>query len=117
MITEFHGINISSQAPEQLVRFYSEKLGVPILGKDQDSYDGAELGFMEGSPVITVWDENKWGKSSEGAVNLVFHCDDLDQTYQELKAKGVHTGPPTTATWGGKELLFVDPDGNKVLLL
>ena len=117
MITKFHGINISSQNPEQLVKFYNEKLGVPILQKDEDSYDGAELGFIEGSPVITIWDENRWGKSSESAVNFVFSCDDLDKTYQELKAKGLTIEPPITAVWGGKELSFMDPDGNKVLLL
>ena len=117
MITKFHGVNISSQNPEQLVKFYNEKLGVPILQKDEDSYDGAELGFIEGSPVITIWDENRWGKSSEGAVNFVFSCDDLDQTYEELKVKGVNIEPPITAVWGGKELLLIDPDGNKVLLL
>ena len=87
------------------------------LSKDEDSYDGTELGFIEGSPVITVWDENKRGTSSEGAVSLVFSCDDLDKTYEELKIKGVITKPPITAIWGGKELLFIDPGGNKVLLL
>jgi len=117
MITKFYGINISSQNPEQLVKFYYEKLGVPILQKDENSYDGAELGFIKGSPVITIWDENRWGKSSEGAVNFVFRCDDLDKTYQELKLKGVNVNPPITAIWGGKELQFLDPDGNKVLLL
>ena len=117
MITKFYGVNISSRNPEQLVKFYNEKLEVPILQKDKDSYDGTELGFIEGSPVIIIWDENRWGKSSEGAVNLVFRCDDLDKTFEALKAKGVNLEPPITAVWGGKELPFSDPDGNKVLLL
>lgn len=117
MITKFYGVNISSQNPEQLVKFYNEKLGVPILQKDADSYDGAELGFIAGAPVIVIWDENKWGKSSESAVNFVFRCDDLDKTYEQLKTKGLDIQPPITAVWGGKELPFTDPDGNKVLLL
>jgi catechol 2,3-dioxygenase-like lactoylglutathione lyase family enzyme len=117
MITKFQCVNISSQNPEQLVKFYNEKLGVPILHKDENSYDGADLGFIEGSPVITIWDENRWGKASEGAVNFVFGCDDLYQTYEQLKGKGVKLEPPITAVWGGKELPFLDPDGNKVLLL
>jgi catechol 2,3-dioxygenase-like lactoylglutathione lyase family enzyme len=117
MITKFYGINISSPNPEQLARFYNEKLGVPILQKDQNGYDGAELGFMEGAPVIVIWDEKRWGKSSEGPVNFVFRCDDLDKTYEELRARGLAIGPPSTTDWGGKELIFQDPDGNKVLLL
>lgn len=117
MITKFLGVNISSQDPERLARFYNEKLRVPILKKDEDSYDGVELGFFEGSPVIIIWDERKWGKSSEGIVNFVFRCDDLEKTYEELKAKGINIAPPITAVWGGKELPLTDPDENKVLLL
>ncbi|MNI73722.1 hypothetical protein D3C73_1297490 [compost metagenome] len=55
-----------------------------------ENYDGVSLGFLKDAPVIVIWDENKWGKSSEGKVNFVFACDDLDQTYVELQAKGVH---------------------------
>jgi predicted enzyme related to lactoylglutathione lyase len=67
--------------------------------------------------VIIIWDENRWGKASEGAVNFVFSCDDLDATYAEIKGKGVDLAPPINAIWGGKEILFNDPDGNKVLIL
>jgi hypothetical protein len=42
MITKFYGVNISSQNPERLVKFYNEKLGVPILRKDENGYDGVE---------------------------------------------------------------------------
>jgi catechol 2,3-dioxygenase-like lactoylglutathione lyase family enzyme len=117
MIKRFQCINISSKNPEQLIRFYNEKLGIPILTPTEEDYDGVSLGFIKGAPEITVWDENRWGKSSEGAVNFVFSCDNLDKTYVELKEKGVVLEPPTTAVWGGKELPFLDLDGNKILLL
>lgn len=117
MITSFYCVNISSADPERLVRFYNEQLGVPILHKDGEGFDGTELGFIKDAPVIVVWDENLWGKSSKGAVNFVFRCDDLDKTYEELKAKGVKLNPPINAVWGGKELPFTDPDSNKVLIL
>lgn len=117
MITRYHGVNLSSKNPELLVKFYNEILGIPITQIDEGSYDGAELGFNKEAPVITVWDENRWGKASEGPVNFVFHCDDLEKTYLELKHKGVDLYPPAIAEWGGKELPLVDPDGNKILLL
>ena len=116
MITKYHCVNISSVSPKALVDFYHEKLGIPILEFDEN-YDGVSLGFIKDAPGIVVWDENKWGKSSEGNVNFVFLCDDLDKTYVELKEKGIVLDPPTLTAWGGKELLFHDPDGNKVLLL
>ncbi|WP_150275457.1 VOC family protein [Paenibacillus tepidiphilus] len=116
MIIKYHCVNISSIHPKALVEFYNETLGIPIIEPDEN-YDGVSLGFMEDAPVIVIWDEVKWGKSSEGKVNFVFNCDDLDRTYAELKEKITNLQPPTTAVWGGKELTFCDPDGNKILLL
>lgn len=116
MIIKYQCVNISSVNPKALVEFYNEKLGIPIIEPDAN-YDGVSLGFIKDAPVIVIWDENKWGKSSEGPVNFVFSCDDLDKTYIELKEKGVVLEPPTTAVWGGKELIFLDLDGNKILLL
>ena len=116
MIIKYHCVNISSTNPKQLVEFYNEKLGIPIIEPDKN-YDGVALGFKEDAPVIVIWNETKWGKSSEGAVNFVFSCDNLDKTYNELKEKGIKLNPPETAVWGGRELNLLDPDGNKLLLL
>ncbi len=116
MIVKYHCVNLSSLNPKALVDFYHKKLGIPILEGDEN-YDGVSLGFIKDAPVIVIWDENKWGKSSEGCVNFVFNCDDLEKTYEELKEKGVILDPPITAAWGGKELPFRDLDGNKILLL
>lgn len=116
MIIKFNCINISSLQPEALVKFYNEKLGVPIIEFDKN-YDGVTLGFIKDAPVICIWDESKWGKSSEGKVNFVFNCDDLEKTYIELKEKGVTLEPPRTADWGGLELTLLDIDDNKILLL
>ena len=92
MIKEFSGINISTKDPEMLVKFYNEKLGIPIVKEGFGNYDGAELGFDKDAPVIYIWDE-------------------------ELKLNGVELNPPITAEWGGKELKVVDPEGNKLTLL
>ncbi|WP_151736055.1 VOC family protein ['Paenibacillus yunnanensis' Narsing Rao et al. 2020] len=116
MIIKYHCVNISSIHPKALVEFYNEILGIPIIEPDEN-YDGVSMGFIEDAPVIVIWDEVKWGKSSEGKVNFVFNCDDLDRTYAELKEKITNIQPPTTAAWGGRELTFCDPDGNKILLL
>lgn len=117
MIKSFSGINISSKNPEKLVKFYNENLGIPILSDIANGFDGTEIGFNKNEPVIWIWDENKWGKSNFGAVTLVFRCDDLDKTYEELKIKISYLNPPITAVWGGKELNVKDPDGNNILML
>ncbi|WP_342563864.1 VOC family protein [Paenibacillus sp. FSL R7-0345] len=116
MIIKYQCVNISSKDPKALVEFYHLQLGIPVIEPDEH-YDGVSLGFLKEAPVIVIWDENKWGKSSEGKVNFVFSCDNLDRTYAELSGKGVQLEPPVTAVWGGKELPLLDLDGNKILLL
>ena len=46
--------------------------------------------------------------------NVIFHCDDLHDTYEELSAKGVQfPTPPEQAPWGKWWAVFADPDGNQ----
>ena len=116
MVTKFRGINLSSKNPKRLALFYRDTLGINMLESAPD-YDGVSFGNNENEPVFWIWDENKWGKASTGAVTLVFDCDDHDKTYEELRQKGITLDPPKTAVWGGKELYVTDPDGNTVLIL
>ena len=121
MIKDFSCINISSKDPKKLVSFYKDILGIPVLYEDVSEYDGVGFGFIKNAPTFCIWDENKWGsiRSSQGSVCLVFHCDDHDKTYDELKTKGVSLEPPKAVSWDAtrKELLFKDPDGNTVYIL
>lgn len=116
MIIKYGGVNISSKDPKVLVEFYKDILAIPVI-EDDENYDGVVFGFFKDAPVIWIWDENKWGKSSEGAVNLVFNVDSLEKTHFDLKEKGLEIDPIVIASWGGKELKLLDPDGNKILLL
>ncbi len=117
MLVKFGGMNISSKNPAVMVDFYRNKLGIPLLGDDPVSVDGAELGFEITQPHIWIWDEGKWGKANTGTVTFVFECDDHEKTYEELKQRGIALEPPSTASWGGKELYVHDPDGNTILIL
>jgi lactoylglutathione lyase len=50
---------------------------------------------------------------SERRPSIVFECDDVDRTYEELRGRGVEVcGPPVTMQWG-KFGLFKDLDGNE----
>ena len=116
MINAYVCINISSKDVKRLVDFYNGILGIPLVFEGYGDYDGAQLGFDKNAPTICIWDEHKWG-AYEGIVNLVFRCDSLDKTYEELRAKGLELEPPFKADWGGRELVFSDPEGNKIMLL
>ena len=110
MITKFRGMNISSKDPKRLALFYRDVLGLTMLNENPN-YDGVTFGNDNDEPVFWIWDENKWGKSNEGLVCLVFECDDHDKTYEELK-QNVSDPPKLLYKW--EELYVKDPDGNTI---
>lgn len=117
MLKGFECTNIYTKDTAGLARFYSQQLGIPIQFEGFGNYDGAKIGFNRTEPGIVMWDENKWGKLSQGVVNFVFSCDNLDDTYKELKSRGVGLEPPAIAEWGGREINFKDPEGNNITIL
>ena len=114
MLKSFLCVNMTASDPEVLVKFYTEIMGVPLLEGGPGNYDGSYLGFIKDAPAFCIWDK-KWGQYEKPT--LVFKCDSLDKTYEELKGKGVELEPPFTASWGGRELTLKDPDGNSIMLL
>ncbi|MDD6796197.1 MAG: VOC family protein [Clostridiaceae bacterium] len=117
MIKSFGGINLSTKNVKSMVHFYKDIIELPVLNEGYGNYDGIEFGFGENGTRIWIWDENKWGESSTGSVNLVFYVDDLDVFYNRLQAKGFNCKPPFTADWGGKEFKLIDPCGNELTIL
>lgn len=115
MIQNFQCVNISSKDPKALADFY-RSIGAPVF-VENDCYDGWNIGDPEKGGYVCCWDENIWGKSTAGFVTIVLNSDDVQKTYEELRAKGFEIDPPQTAVWGGQELTFRDPDGNPVLIL
>lgn len=115
MIKNLECVNISSKDPKALAEFY-RTIGAPVF-VENDCYDGWNIGDPEKGGSVCCWDENRWGKSTAGFVTIVLNSDDVQTTYEELKAKGLDIDPPKTAEWGGRELTFKDPDGNTVLVL
>jgi len=48
-----------------------------------------------------------------GAAYIIL--DDIDVFYQRIASRGVHVHePPEEAPWGVREMLVVDPDGNRL---
>lgn len=115
MITKLSCVNITSKDPKGLADFY-KTIGIPVFAQNDD-YDGWNLGNPENSGSVCIWDENIWGKSTAGYITMVFDADDLQKTYEEILSKGIRIDPPRTTDWGGQELVFCDPDGNKVMIL
>ena len=113
---KFSGIHISSKDPKRIALFYRDVLGWVMID-DGSTFDGVRFEGRDDNPIVWIWDENKHGKMNEGAVYFTFDCPDPDAMFKKLTEKGVTLDPPKMCSWGGKELLVIDPDGNKILLV
>ena len=113
---KFLGIPVREQ--ERALKFYTEKLGFRVL-TDQEfsekqrwielSIPGAETGIVLFTPE---GHEDRIGSF----VNTSWEVDNIERTYEELKAKGVEfDGPPQKQPWGSF-LKMKDSEGNQIVL-
>jgi lactoylglutathione lyase len=97
------------------VEFYRDKLGIPLKFETPDWTE-----FQTGATTLALHsgglsrqgggdDHSKYA----GTCSIGFNVDDVDKTYQQLKAKGVpFVMPPTKREGEGISLaVCLDPDG------
>lgn len=113
--------------PEAALRFYRDTLGLELRGdvaREQfrwitvGSTSQPEVGivltnYLNGSPADT---DAVAALVAKGALNGVhFHADDLDATFQKVRAAGAEiVQEPTDQPWGARDFAVRDPSGNLV---
>mgnify|MGYP003598019319 FL=1 len=117
MITGFYCTNIFSGNAKELILFYHEILGIPIIKTDVDDYNGVYFGFIKDAPTICIWDAIAFDVPVSGTMSFVFRSDNLDQTADELRKKGLVFESPVKFDWGTYELRTKDPAGNEVVIV
>ena len=107
---------------KQTLAFYREILGLEVVDQ-KVSPRGSQLAFLavpNSEELIELCSFPTSGpvQVQEDLVHLAFEVDDLDQTIQELQAKGVPiTDGPTQAS-SGSRFIFIDaPDGYEIELI
>jgi len=97
------------------VEFYRDRLGIPLKFQSPDWSEfqtGATTLALHGGGILQ---ETARGDQSKyaGTCSIGFNVEDLDRTYEELKAKGINfVMPPTQREGEGIKLaVCVDPDG------
>ena len=120
MITHVKFVSIHTLDQDRALAFYTEKLGFKVV-TDQpfnDTLRWIELRIANSDTCFVLFDMTGSGSMMKegGMFNGALACDNLDKTYEELKAKGVEfTAPPTKQEWGAFAM-FKDPDGNQFML-
>jgi catechol 2,3-dioxygenase-like lactoylglutathione lyase family enzyme len=118
MISHLKFVGIPTTDQDRALEFYTEKLGFRILtdqpfGEKQRwielKIDGSETAVVLFTPD---GHEDRIGTFFNGS----FACDNVERTYEELKAKGVEfLGEPKQEPWG-TFVIFKDPDGNQFVM-
>ena len=114
MIKSIKHICIPVKDQDRSLEFYTKKLGFEVLC---DVPFGAHQRWIElkipGADTQLALFTPEGHESRIGTASpVVFTCDDVKKSYEELKRRGVEfTQPPTEESWG-TFTLFKDIDGN-----
>lgn len=101
---------------QRSVEFYRDKLGIPLKFQSPDWTEfltGATTLALHGGGVVGTTPPAGDPTKHAGSCSIGFNVDDVDKTYEELKAKGIHfVMPPTQREGEGIKLAVgLDPDG------
>ncbi len=113
---KFTGIPVRDQ--NRALDFYTDKLGFTII-TDQP-FDGKqrwiELRIPKADTRVVLFTPEGQQDRVGSFVNMSYWCDDVEKTYEELKARGVEfLAPPQKQEWG-TYVIFKDSEGNTFCL-
>jgi catechol 2,3-dioxygenase-like lactoylglutathione lyase family enzyme len=122
-ITGTHHVALFTRNFAGLRQFYTETLGLPVLG----GFPGGTIIFIDaGSTTIELIDrsarsEDQAPPNALGWAHFAFEVADIDAAYAELSAKGVEffilpKDIPSEDNPSARVAFFKDPDGNELEL-
>jgi len=117
MITHVKFVSIPTTDQDRALAFYTDKLGFKVV-TDQPfgTQRWIELRIANSDTRFVLFKMDDAMMKPGGNFNGALACDNIDRTYDELKAKGVEfAGPPKKEPWGSFAT-FKDPDGNQFVL-
>jgi predicted enzyme related to lactoylglutathione lyase len=118
MINHIKIISIPVREQARALDFYTEKLGFTII-TDQPmdkKQRWIELRIPKAETRLSLCTPPGHEDRVGSFTGISFHCDDIDATYAELSARGVHfEGPPKKQPWG-TFVKFDDSEGNSFVL-
>lgn len=118
MITKIKFIGIPVRDQNRALAFYTDKLGFTIL-TDQpfDAHQRwIELRIPKAETRVTLFTPEGHEDRIGTFHSISFACDDVEETYADLVARGVEfRGPPKKEPWG-TFAMFSDSEGNQFVL-
>ena len=114
------GVWVNDQ--DHALDFYVGKLGFEVQTdiRMNEGFRWLEVGPPGSETALTIAKPypGQEGVSVGGYTNVVFATDDIQSTYEDLKAKGVKfVEEPKKQEWGMIQAILADPDGNVFVLV
>ena len=118
MISYVKFVSVPTLDQDRALKFWTERVGFRVLTdqpfNEKQRWIELRVGSSDTRVVLFVFDEQ--GLKPGMIFNGAFACDNVEQTHQELTAKGVEfIAPPTKQPWG-TFAIFKDLDGNQFVL-
>ncbi len=117
MITHLKFASVACRDQAAALKFWTEKVGFRVLTDQpmgEQRWIEMRVGASDTRVVLFTPDgqQDRVGTFFNGS----FACDNVERTYEELKARGVEfSGPPKKEPWG-TYTTFKDPEGNEFVL-
>ena len=112
MIKDVAFVAIAVSDAEESRKFYQEKLG---LKPTTTAMEGGWVEYEIGGTTIGVGCHPNWKPSRDGTT-VAFEVDDIQATFNDLKAKGIQFDMDVLETPVCWMAQFRDPSGNKLLI-
>ena len=117
MLSRVRSVGIYVGNQDRAKEFWTQTLGFEVI---QDTPMGQEEGaprWIEVAPpdrnvILVLYTPDAQQDQIGTFSNVLFECDDVQQTYQELTAKGVEFPDAPRQEFWGWWAMFRDPDGN-----
>lgn len=99
------------------IDFYTRLLGYgPQAAYDEgENAHSAFFVLQQHTYLVLTWDPDR-GRESGGSVRLELAADDLEQTVEELRRRGISGGRVTRTRFGTDVYDLSDPDGHLIRL-
>ena len=117
MITHLKFISIPTCDQARALKFWTEQIGFNVLtDQDMGAQRWIELEIRHSQTRVVLFTPEGHEDRIGSGLNGAFACDNVEETYRQLKERGVEfTTPPTKQPWG-EYAIFRDPDGNSFVM-
>ncbi len=117
MLRSVRSVGIYVDDQDRAKQFYTETLGFELIQDMPMSPEpgGArwiEVGPPDRNTILVLFTPDEHRDRIGTFSNVLFDCDDIQKTYEELRARGVEFPEPPVQQFWGWWAVFKDPDGN-----